>query len=115
MKTTEELLREIGGLTDELLAAWINEGWIQPKESRSAIYFTDVDVARIRMIRDFRIRMQIDEESIRLMLNLIDQVYGLRLQLKTLSRAVATLPEDMRRQVREYMAAQLPDEPENGH
>lgn len=87
-------------LPDRELQEWIDRGWIlpQPAEDDEPL-FAEIDVARIRLIRDLRHDMGVDEETIPLVLGLLDQVYGLRRTLRTVARALDDGPEDVRRAV----------------
>ncbi len=50
----------------------------------------------MRLIHDLRRGMDVGEDTIPLVLSLLDQVYELRAQLKALLRAVDAQPEEMR-------------------
>lgn len=75
------------------LLAWIDRGWIQPADSP---VFAEIDVARVRLIHDLRTLMRIEDETIPMVLSLLDQVYTLRGQLRAVLRAVDAQPEPVR-------------------
>ena len=58
--------------------------------------FQEIDVARVRLILDFRHTMAVPEEAMPLVLSLLDQVYTLRSQMRAVARAVETQPEPVR-------------------
>ena len=60
------------------------------------LYFAEIDVARVRLIHDFRHAMDVREETIPLILSLLDQVYTLRSQMRAIARAVDSQPEAVR-------------------
>jgi chaperone modulatory protein CbpM len=65
------------------LADWIARGWVQPEGMAEAGWsFAEIDVARIRLIRDLRRGMAIDEDAMPVVLSLLDQVYDMRRTLK---------------------------------
>lgn len=74
---------------------WVHCGWVRPVGEEADWQFQDIDVARIRLIRDLR-RMGLNDESIPLVLSLLDQVYDLRGQMHALMRAVEAQPEPVR-------------------
>ena len=79
------------------LTDWIARGWVVPTGSSSADWaFADIDVARVRLIRDLRLRMQLQEDALALVLSLLDQVYGLRGTLQAMVRALDTQPPAVR-------------------
>ena len=81
------------------LIAWIDRGWVRPELSDTEWVFHEIDVARVRLIHDLRFHMEVAEESIPLVLSLLDQVYELRGQLRSVLRAVECQPDDVRRAI----------------
>ncbi|HXW48100.1 MAG TPA: chaperone modulator CbpM [Xanthobacteraceae bacterium] len=65
-------------LEDETLEAWIQEEWLVPGESAGEIAFSDADVARVRLIRDLKSDIGVNDEGVGVILNLVDQIHGLR-------------------------------------
>ena len=82
------------------LADWVARGWIMPQgSSRVDWAFAEIDVARIRLIRDLRLRMELQEDALTLVLSLLDQIYGLRGTLQTMVRALDEQPAAVREAV----------------
>ena len=65
--------------------------------------FHDIDVARVRLIHDLRTMMRIEDETIPVVLSLLDQVHDLRAQLRAVVGAVEAQPEAVRRAIRTAM------------
>ena len=65
--------------------------------------FSDLDVARVCLICDLVHDMAVEEESMPLVLSLLDQVYSLRRQLNAVTSAVQRQPEDVRRAILELL------------
>jgi chaperone modulatory protein CbpM len=61
--------------------------------------FSDLDVARVCLICDLVHDMAVDEETVPLVLSLLDQVYALRRQMNALTGAIQRQPEDVRRAI----------------
>jgi chaperone modulatory protein CbpM len=78
------------------ITSWIERGWIEPDRAGEDWEFHEIDVARIRLIRDLRQGMDVGEEAIPIILSLLDQVYELRGQLRSLLSAVERQPEAVR-------------------
>jgi len=78
------------------LVSWVERGWIRPEAADTDPLFHDVDIARVRLIHDLRGAMRIDDETIPLILSLLDQVYDLRAGLRAVLRAVEAQPEPVR-------------------
>jgi len=82
------------------LDAWIERRWVEPEPGpEGGLFFQEIDVARVRLIYDLRHDMAVAEDTVPLILSLIDQVYELRCQLKAVTRAVDTLPVPVRDQL----------------
>jgi chaperone modulatory protein CbpM len=101
-------LTAVVALFDDLgepeLIAWVERGWVrpevrphgQPDGDAAGPLFHDVDVARVRLIHDLRTAMRIDDETIPVVLSLLDQVYELRAGLRAVLRAVEAQPKAIR-------------------
>jgi chaperone modulatory protein CbpM len=83
-------------LRETELQAWVSRGWVRPEGTDPDWIFADIDIARVRLIHDFRHTMDVQEETIPLVLSLLDQVYTLRSQMRAVARAVETQPEPVR-------------------
>jgi chaperone modulatory protein CbpM len=89
----------LADLGEPELTAWVERGWIRPDRTGPDPMFHDIDIARIRLIHDLRTLMQIEDETIPLVLSLLDQVYDLRAGLRSLLRAVEAQPEPVRQAI----------------
>ena len=76
MRTREFLMES--RLDARALDAWIEAGWLRPDESQSSREFSDIDVARARLIGDLRGNLGVNDEAVPVVLDLIDQIHGLR-------------------------------------
>ena len=97
MRTSEFLLA--ARLDAPALAAWVEAGWLLPRQEEDTADFSDVDLARARLIRDLQRDMGVNEEAIPIVLDLLDQVHGLRQLLRDLAAAVVAQPEDTRQRI----------------
>jgi chaperone modulatory protein CbpM len=60
------------------LNLWIEEQWLLPRASGSALQFSDADLARARLIRDLKLDLGVNDEGVAIILHLLDQLHGLR-------------------------------------
>ncbi len=86
----------LAGLGEPELTAWIDRGWVRPEQTGGDLVFHEIDIARIRLIHDLRGAMRIEDETIPLVLSLLDQVYDLRAGLRAVLRAVDAQPDAVR-------------------
>jgi chaperone modulatory protein CbpM len=110
MMSFDAVIRLIGDLGDEELRRWIAERWVRPESSTEGYVFHDVDVARVRLIHELRYDLAIDEETMPMVLCLLDQVYALRRRLKQLHEAIETQPEALRQGLRAQLGPFLSDD-----
>lgn len=102
MASFEEILRRYR-LSRVELTSWIEQRWVRPVETPSGTEFDELDQARIALIRDLRRDLMIDDDTLGLVLCLLDQLYAARRMLKEIETAIEALP----RPVREQIAAKL--------
>jgi chaperone modulatory protein CbpM len=83
-------------LPETELVSWVERGWVRPEGTEPDWVFQEIDVARVRLIHDFARAMAVPEDTMPLVLSLLDQVYTLRGQMRALARAVEGQPETVR-------------------
>ena len=85
-----------GELTETELTTWVERGWVRAEPGATGPVFGDIDIARVRLIHDLRAGMRIEDETIPMILSLLDQVYDLRAGLRAVLRAVDAQPAPVR-------------------
>jgi chaperone modulatory protein CbpM len=95
-------------LTQVELTAWVERGWVIPDPAGGGFEFREIDVARVRLIHDLRRDMAIAEETVPLVLSLLDQVYELRSRLKSMLHAVEAQPREVQQAILAAMDRALP-------
>jgi chaperone modulatory protein CbpM len=78
---------------------WVAQGWIKPAD-RDAHSFSEADLARAALICNLEDQLGFAEEDVPVLLNLIDQIHGLRSELMGLLDALEELPPDVRATVK---------------
>ena len=86
-------------LDAETLEAWVDAGWLLPRQNDEAERFSDVDLARAKLIRDLQTDLGVNDEGIMMILDLVDQVHGLRRTLRELLSAIHARSEPIRRRI----------------
>jgi chaperone modulatory protein CbpM len=82
------------------LTRWIEHRWVQPEPHDIDIWiFHDIDVARVRLIYDLRRDLDTSEETLPVLLSLLDQVYDLRRKLKSVAQALESAPPELREKI----------------
>jgi chaperone modulatory protein CbpM len=99
MLSERDVVARVQHLTVTRLRVWVRQGWIRPAAA-PAEGFSEADIARVALIRDLEDQLGFAEEDVPVLLSLIDQIHGLRSELKGLIEALDELPEDARATVR---------------
>jgi chaperone modulatory protein CbpM len=92
----------------EVLETWIEAGWLVLRQDPDAGGFSDIDVARAQLIRDLQQDIGVNEEGVSVILDLIDQIHGLRRTLRELISAVGEEPETTRHRIVTYVRERRP-------
>jgi chaperone modulatory protein CbpM len=78
------------------LIGWVERGWVRAEWRETVWEFQEIDVARVQLIHDFRRSMDVSEDTMPLVLSLLDQVYALRSRMQSVARAVERQPASVR-------------------
>jgi chaperone modulatory protein CbpM len=70
------------------LEVWIEEEWLVPGGTATELAFSEADVARAELIRDLLHDLGVNEEGVGVILNLVDQMHGLRKALAGILQSV---------------------------
>lgn len=101
-----DVLATVRQVTVTRLEVWVREGWVVPtRREDGAAEFDELDVARLRLVCQLKDELNVNDDAIPVVLSLLDQVYGLRRELKALAGAVDRQPERVRAELLEALAA----------
>jgi chaperone modulatory protein CbpM len=78
MIMTREQFIATSGVQVETLEFWIEQEWVIPDQTPGGPTFTEVEVARARLIQDLTSNLGVNEEGVDIILHLMDQIHGLR-------------------------------------
>jgi len=73
----------------EELDQWVAAGWLIPGQNEAGRDFSDIDLARAHLIRELQ-GLGVNEDGIPIVLDLVDQLHGMRRMLRELLSAVKT-------------------------
>lgn len=91
-----EVIEAIEHLEAQALRRWIDLGWVLPHRDGETLSFDPSDVARVRLICELHYEMHIEEDSLSVVLSLMDQLYEARCRLNALLSALDAQPEHVR-------------------
>ena len=90
MTRLEDVLALFRDLDATELTIWIESGWV----------FHEIDVARVRLIYDLRHELETPEDTVPMVLSLLDQVYELRCTLAAVMGVIKDQPPELQAAVR---------------
>jgi chaperone modulatory protein CbpM len=103
----EELVAAISALQRADLDCWIREELVMPQHEAGSLLFTDRDCARVRLLCTLHYELEIDMETLPVILSLVDQLYDTRQRLLSLGAAVASQAPGIQAAI---LAAMKPEE-----
>jgi chaperone modulatory protein CbpM len=80
IRKTEFLAR--ADLSEAALEMWIEEEWLVPVRDSAEPAFSELDVARARLIQELTYELGVNREGVGIILNLLDQMHGMRRALR---------------------------------
>jgi chaperone modulatory protein CbpM len=83
-----------------MVDVWIEQGWLLPEARAGDREFRDDDVARARLILDLTQDMGVNEAGVDLIMDLVDQIHGLRGTLHDMLGAMEQQDDEVRRRLR---------------
>lgn len=96
MISFETIKLQFRGLTENDLSRWIDAALVRAEGRPGNWRFQEIDVARIRLILELRDELEIEEQSLPVVLSLVDQLYDLRRRMARLNEAMADIPPEIR-------------------
>jgi chaperone modulatory protein CbpM len=72
------------GVQLQTLELWLEQQWLIPEQTSAGAGFSDMDLARARLIRELKADFGVNDEGVDVILHLMDQLHGLRRALEQL-------------------------------
>ena len=96
MKRLEFLI--VAQLENEVLDGWIAAEWLLPRTENGQEYLSEVDLARAQLISDM-FDLGVNDEAMPIILDLIDNLHGVRRNLNTVMAKIKMQPEEMQKRL----------------
>jgi chaperone modulatory protein CbpM len=77
------------------LETWVEAGWLVPGHVEGRVHYSEVDLARAHLINDLS-SLGVNEAGVPIVLDLVDQLHGLRRALRDVLAARSGDPSDVR-------------------
>ncbi len=99
MTRAEDLVTSITVLTRADLDIWLREELVTATPEGGTLVFTEMECARVRLICSLRYELEVETETLPVVMSLLDQLYETRARLLSLTAAVTSLGPDARGRV----------------
>lgn len=99
-----EVVARVEGLTVARLRSFVSAECVAPVEREGRLAFREADVARVRLVAELAQDFDLDPDAASVVVSLIDQIHGLRRELRRLGEAVAAEDAEVLARVRERLA-----------
>ncbi len=101
--TEEELIETITRLTSDRLTEYLAAEIVIPEQSDQGVVYHSIDVARLELACELHEQYDMEADALSMMISLIDQMHGLRAELREVLNAVEAQPEPVRQNLIEVI------------
>ncbi len=95
----DEVLTTVIRLTRTRLTTYVKAGFVYPARTESGPVYSPVDLARMELICDLSEQFDLEGEALAMVLSLIDQLHGVRAELRAFAGAVDAQPPQVREKI----------------
>lgn len=96
----DEVISAVARLTRTQLVSFVQARVVTPMQSEDGPVYGQMDVVRIELLCELSDEFELDEDALGVVISLIDQLHGVRAELKAVVDAVAQEPADVVERVR---------------
>lgn len=97
--TETEVITAISNLTQSRLTRFVQAEIVIPVQSNAGPQFGDIDLARLKLLCELSDDFDLDEDSLAVIISLIDQLHTARSDLRSLLAALENESKDVRERV----------------
>lgn len=94
--TEDEIVATVTRLTRSQLVKFIEGDLVRPERSGGYYVFRRIDIARLELLCDLSLDLDLDDTALGIVISLIDQLHATRRDLAAMARALDAVPADLR-------------------
>ena len=95
----DDVVTTITRLTRQQLVYFIEGAFVKPQHAPEGYVFRQIDIARLELLCDLSLDLDLDETGLGVVISLIDQLHAARQDLIVMAQAVDNLPIEQRTHV----------------
>ncbi len=101
--TEDEVVTIVTRLTRTRLVGFIEGAFVRPQRVGQGYVFRQIDIARLELLCDLSLDLDLDETALGVVLSLLDQLHAARQDLADMAQAMDSLPADMQARIVEKL------------
>lgn len=102
--TEEQVFSEVRRLSRYRLVSFVEANIVRPLSTEQGLRFRAIDIARLEMLCDLTEHFGIEDDTLDIVVSLIDQLNDARTDLRRLADAVAAEPHEIRARIGQRLA-----------
>lgn len=95
----EEVVAKVRNLTRAQLVEYCEARIVMPVEGEGGRAFRALDIARLELACDLQEQYEMEAEAVGMVISLVDQLHGVRAEMREILRALGDQPDIVRREV----------------
>ena len=94
-----EVVASISRLTPAQLQSFLQADFVRPLRDPAGFVFRQIDIARLELLCDLTLDLELDEAALAVVLALLDQLHSARAERDALAAALRALPAAVQAQI----------------
>ena len=95
----DQIVTMVEQLTHHQLISFINAEVVTPVHTEHGLVFSKVDLVRIELLCELSEQFDLDDDALGVVISLIDQLHGVRAELRTVLEVIETEPVDVQNRI----------------
>ncbi|MBS9716467.1 hypothetical protein ACFFUT_15710 [Pseudohalocynthiibacter aestuariivivens] len=101
----EDAIATVARLTHTQLLSFVKARIVTPMQSESGPVYRQIDLVRMELLCELSEQFELDDDALGVVISLIDQLHGVRAELRAFVDAIASEPADVRERISEAVRA----------
>ncbi len=95
----DEAIAAVARLTRTRLVSFVEAQIVTPLQSENGPVYAQMDIVRMELLCELSEEFNLDDDALAVVISLIDQLHGVRAELKALVEAIAEEPDEVRERI----------------
>lgn len=100
-----QVVEAVTSLTQIRLTSFVEAGFVQPMHTGDGPAFRQIDLARLDLLCELSEQLDLEESALEIVMSLVDQLHGVRAELRAVLGALAVEPDEVRARIADALSA----------